>query len=157
MWFSRKQAASAPPTDAPQRSAAAPPASRKSQGDAAEDLALAYLQRHGLALVRRNFKTPGRGGGEVDLIMREPNGTLVFVEVRQRASNRQGGAGASITTAKQRRIVLAARHFLLRLGSEPPCRFDAVLIHGHLPAANPTSAPPHMEWLRAAFDASGGF
>ena len=157
MWFSKKQGASAPPNQPPQRPDAAPSATTKGRGDAAEDMALAHLQRHGLALVRRNFKTPGRGGGEVDLIMREPNGTLVFVEVRQRASNRQGGAGASITTAKQRRIVWAARHFLLRLGSEPPCRFDAVLIHGHLPASNPTSAPPHIEWLRAAFDASDGF
>lgn len=156
MWFSKKQGASAPPNQWPQRPDEAPPATTKGRGDAAEDLALAHLQRHGLALVRRNFKTPGRGGGEVDLIMREPNGTLVFVEVRQRASNRQGGAGASITTAKQRRIVWAARHFLLRLGSEPPCRFDAVLIHGRLPTPGQTSAPPQIEWLRAAFDASAG-
>jgi putative endonuclease len=156
MWFSKKQGASAPPNQRPQRPDEAPPATTKGRGDAAEDLALAHLQRHGLALVRRNFKTPGRGGGEVDLIMREPNGTLVFVEVRQRASNRQGGAGASITTAKQRRIVWAARHFLLRLGSEPPCRFDAVLIHGRLPTPGQTSAPPQIEWLRAAFDASAG-
>lgn len=158
MWFSKKQGASAPPT---QRPDAAPPTTTKSRGDAAEDLALAHLQRHGLALVRRNFKTPGRGGGEVDLIMREPDGTLVFVEVRQRASARQGGAGASITSTKQRRIVLAARHFLLRLGSEPPCRFDVVLIQGRLdppdPPDAPTPAPWRVEWLRAAFDASARF
>lgn len=125
----------------------------KDRGDAAEDAALAHLKRHGLALVQRNFRTPGRGGGEVDLIMREPDGTLVFVEVRQRASQRQGGAGASITGVKQRRIVFAARHFLLRLGSEPPCRFDVVLIEG-APAA---PVPARIEWLRAAFDASGAF
>ena len=146
MWFSRKQGVPEPtrPTT-------------KGLGDAAEDMALAHLQRHGLALVRRNFKTPGRGGGEVDLIMREPDGTLVFVEVRQRASNRQGGAGASITTAKQRRIVLAARHFLLRLGSEPPCRFDAVLIHGRLGPQAQAPEPVRIDWLRAAFDASASF
>lgn len=120
----------------------------KDRGDAAEDAALAHLRRHGLSLVQRNFRTPGRGGGEVDLIMREPDGTLVFVEVRQRASQRQGGAGASITGVKQRRIVFAARHFLLRLGSEPPCRFDVVLIEG---------TPSRIEWLRAAFDAPAAF
>lgn len=114
---------------------------------------MAHLKRHGLALVQRNFRTPGRGGGEVDLIMREPDGTLVFVEVRQRASQRQGGAGASITGVKQRRIVFAARHFLLRLGSEPPCRFDVVLIEG----VSGTPDPARIEWLRAAFDASGAF
>ena len=125
----------------------------KQRGDAAEDAALAHLQRHGLRLVQRNFRTPGRGGGEVDLIMREPDGTLVFVEVRQRASASRGGAGASINGVKQRRIVFAARHFLLRLGSEPPCRFDVVLLQG---TKDPAQAPG-IEWLRAAFDASGTF
>lgn len=118
----------------------------KARGDAAEDRALAHLQGLGLRLVQRNFRTPGRGGGEVDLIMREPDGTLVFVEVRQRADASCGGASASITPHKQRRIVLAARHFLLRLGSQPPCRFDAVLIEG-----------TRIEWLRAAFDATDAF
>jgi putative endonuclease len=122
----------------------------RDRGAAAEEAALAHLRRHGLALVQRNFRTPGRGGGEVDLIMREPDGTLVFVEVRQRADRHHGGAGASITGAKQRRIVFAARHFLLRLGSEPACRFDVVLIEGAFDA--PT--PARIEWLRAAFDAS---
>jgi len=121
----------------------------KQRGDAAEALALDHLQRQGLRLVQRNFKTPGRGGGEVDLIMREPDGTLVFVEVRQRASAARGGAAGSVTPLKQRRIVLAARHFLLRWGSEPPCRFDVVLIDGALGAA----APPAVQWLRAAFEA----
>jgi putative endonuclease len=145
MWTSRKQGASAANGAAKQTT--------KVRGDAAEDAALAHLKRHGLSLVHRNFKTPGRGGGEVDLIMREPDGTLVFVEVRQRASASRGGAGASITGVKQRRIVFAARHFLLRLGSEPPCRFDVVLLEGALDAP----AGPRIEWLRAAFDASGAF
>ena len=115
----------------------------KARGDAAEDRALAHLQGQGLRLVQRNFRTPGRGGGEVDLIMREPDGTLVFVEVRQRSNASRGGASASITPRKQQRVVLAARHFLLRLGAQPPCRFDAVLIEG-----------ARIEWLRAAFDAT---
>lgn len=135
MWNFRKQA---------------PQGTTKQRGDAAEDLALEHLQRHGLRLVQRNFKTPGRGGGEVDLIMREPDGTLVFVEVRQRVSASRGGAGGSVTPLKQRRIVLAARHFLLRLGSEPPCRFDVVLIEGALDAA----PAPAVQWLSAAFDAA---
>ena len=136
MWSSRNQGSSPPKPDT----------TTKARGDAAEDAALAHLRCHGLSLVQRNFRTPGRGGGEVDLIMREPDGTLVFVEVRQRASASRGGAGGSITGIKQRRIVFAARHFLLRLGSEPPCRFDVVLLEGE-----------RIEWLRAAFDASGAF
>ena len=133
----------------------------KARGDLAEQSALEHLEKHGLRLVKRNFKTPGRGGGEVDLIMRERDGTLVFVEVRQRSGSGQGGAGASITATKQKRIVLAARHFLHQIGSEPPCRFDVVLLQG--PTAGykvdekPLSASPSIEWLRAAFDTSASF
>ncbi len=115
----------------------------KQTGDAAEDEALAHLQRAGLRLLERNYRTPGRGGGEIDLIMREPDGTTVFVEVRKRASTRHGGAAASIGFAKQRRIVFAARFYLMRLASPPPCRFDVVSLD-----------PDGVLWLRAAFDAS---
>lgn len=114
----------------------------KQRGDAAEDEALAHLQQAGLALVARNYRTPGRGGGEIDLIMREPrDGTLVFVEVRRRASGTHGGAAGSVTGVKQRRIVFAARHYLSRLRAWPPCRFDVVLVEDRI------------TWLRAAFDA----
>ncbi len=146
-WLVRKTAASAGTSTAAE-------GSTKQRGDAAEAVALAHLQRQGLRLVARNFKTPGRGGGEIDLIMREPDGTLVFVEVRQRASASQGGAAGSVTPAKQRRIVLAARHFLLQLGSEPPCRFDVVLIQGPNPMPHVQPAATPITWLRAAFDAS---
>ena len=116
--------------------------STKQAGDAAEDRALQQLQAAGLKLLARNYRTPGRGGGEIDLIMRDRDGTLVFVEVRQRAGASHGGAAASIGAAKRQRIVFAARHYLLRLASPPPCRFDVVLLEGG-----------RVEWLRAAFDA----
>ncbi len=115
----------------------------KQAGDAAEARALAHLRAAGLRLVARNYRTPGRGGGEVDLILREADGTLVFVEVRARASTRFGGAAASVGAAKRRRIVFAARHFLMRQAKPPPCRFDVVAIDG-----------PTLQWLRAAFDVS---
>ena len=116
--------------------------STKDDGDAAEDRALAHLRAQGLRLVARNYRTPGRGGGEIDLIMREPDGTLVFVEVRKRASRGFGGAAASIGWDKQRRIVFAARHYLLRLRQPPPCRFDVISMENGA-----------LQWMRAAFDA----
>ena len=116
-------------------------ASTRTQGQWAEDRALAHLQAAGLRLLARNYRTPGRSGGEIDLVMREPDGTVVFVEVRSRTSRDWGGAGASIGATKQRRIVFAARHYLLRLGAQPPCRFDAVLLE------------PALTWIRGAFDA----
>lgn len=113
------------------------------RGNAAEDAALAHLLAAGLTLVERNYRTPGRGGGEIDLVMREAGGTLVFVEVRARAGTTHGGAAASVGGVKQRRIVLAARHYLMRHRSPPACRFDVVAIDGN-----------HIEWLKAAFDAA---
>jgi putative endonuclease len=112
-------------------------------GEAAESQALAHLQAAGLRLVERNYRTPGRGGGEIDLVMHDRDGTLVFVEVRRRSGGAFGGAAASVGGVKQRRLIFAARHYLLRLGSQPPCRFDVVALQDG-----------RIEWLKAAFDAS---
>lgn len=114
----------------------------KAQGDAAEDAALRYLQQQGLRLLVRNYRTPGRGGGEIDLILHAPDGTTVFAEVRQRSSQSHGGAAASVGRTKQGRIVFAAQHYLMRLPRLPPCRFDVVIVE-----------PEGVQWLQAAFDA----
>ena len=119
----------------------------KAVGDSGEELALRYLLKNGLVLVARNFKTPGRGGGEVDLIMRASDGTLVFVEVRQRKSTSHGGAAASISATKRRRIIYAAQHYISRLARMPPCRFDVIALDG-------VGIDAQIEWLQAAFDAS---
>ena len=102
------------------------------RGQAAEDAALHYLQQQGLRLLARNFRTPGRGGGEIDLLMQERDGTVVFVEVRSRSSSAFGGAGSSIGAIKQQRVVFAARHYLLRYASPPPCRLGAVVVEGQV-------------------------
>lgn len=100
------------------------PTPKQSEGRAGEDLALAFLESQGLVLVMRNFlcKT-----GEIDLIMREQQ-TLIFVEVRSRAARGYGSAAESITPAKQRRLILAAQYYLLRLKPVPPCRIDVIAI-----------------------------
>jgi putative endonuclease len=114
----------------------------KQKGDAAEDRALQHLQDHGLKLLQRNYRTPGRGGGEIDLVMRDFDGTLVFIEVRRRRNAKHGGALGSITTSKQRRIVFAASCYLLKLHTTPPCRFDVVTVEAD-----------QLQWFKAAFDA----
>ncbi|MDD2811213.1 YraN family protein [Rhodoferax sp.] len=127
----------------PQTNKLAVPPSTKQRGDAAENAALAHLQQAGLRLLVRNYRTPGRGGGEIDLIMRAPDGTCVFVEVRQRSTASHGGAAASVSALKQRRIVFAARHYLMRCASLPPCRFDVVAVEYGA-----------ITWLQGAFDAA---
>ena len=114
----------------------------KQSGDAAEDAALHFLQHQGLRLLQRNYRTPGRGGGEIDLILQETDSTVVFVEVRKRSWDRFGGALASVTALKQRRIIFAARYFLWRWPQQPPCRFDVLAWE-----------PQGMVWRKAAFDA----
>jgi len=125
--------------------AVGPKSTTKSAGDRAEALALEHLLRHGLALVCRNYRVargPRARGGEIDLILRERDGTLVFVEVRSRASALHGGALASVSATKQRALVFAAQHYLARLARLPPCRFDVVAVDGTA-----------LQWVRAAFDA----
>ncbi|MDO8958235.1 MAG: YraN family protein [Rhodocyclaceae bacterium] len=111
------------------------PHDRQAIGAAAEASALQHLAAHGLKALARNFRVKG---GEIDIICRD-GATTVFVEVRRRASADFGGAAASITATKQKRLILAARHWLARHG-ETPCRFDCVLFDGN-----------QLTWLKDAF------
>ena len=113
---------------------------RQAKGAAAERLAADYLIRQGLSVVEHNFRVRG---GEIDLVCRDGK-TTVFVEVRLRSRSDFGGAAASITATKQARLILAARHWLVRHG-ETPCRFDCVLLDG--------LEENTLEWLRNAFSA----
>ena len=102
-------------------------------------MAARFLEKRGLTILTRNFHCRG---GEIDLICRDRK-TLVFVEVRSRGNANYGGAGASITPIKQRRIILAAQHYLAtKAGFDADCRFDCVLLDG-----------PKIEWIRDAFSA----
>jgi putative endonuclease len=107
-------------------------------GVAAEELAARFLERQGLAVVDRNYRCRA---GEVDLVARDGR-TLVFVEVRFRRSEAFGGARASVDAAKQRRILLAAKHYLSGRPDQP-CRCDVVLLDRLDPA--------RVEWIRDAF------
>jgi putative endonuclease len=98
--------------------------SRQRSGDEGEERALQYLIAAGLSLVQRSFLCKG---GEIDLIMRD-QASLVFVEVRKRASKQFGGAAASVTPAKQKRMVHAAQVYLQRQNCNPACRFDLIAI-----------------------------
>ena len=111
-------------------------------GKQAEALAARFLTRHGLQVLTQNFRCRG---GEIDLVCRDRK-TLVFVEVRLRRNQSYGGAAASITTTKQARIILAARHYLsANAAAESDCRFDCVLLD--------SLDENRIEWIRDAFSA----
>jgi len=110
---------------------------KQEQGRHWENMALAYLQRHGLVLVEANFQCKL---GEIDLVLRD-GAALVFVEVRQRAAGAPVPAADSIGPAKIRRIIRAAEFYLQRFNRMPPCRIDVVAINGE-----------HIEWLRNAIE-----
>jgi putative endonuclease len=107
-------------------------------GMRAEELCAALLRRAGLTLLERNWRCRH---GEIDLIA-EDRGTLVFAEVRLRASERFGGAAESVTAAKRSRLVAAARLYLARR-RELPCRFDVFLVDD--------AEAPNIRWIRDAF------
>ncbi|HIC7211086.1 YraN family protein [Burkholderia stabilis] len=109
----------------------------KPVGAAFEQRARQFLERRGLVFVAANVTMRG---GELDLVMREPDGMLVFVEVRARRSARHGGAAASVGWRKRRRLVAAALQFWARHGAGAACRFDVVAFEAG-----------QLVWLRDAF------
>jgi putative endonuclease len=115
---------------------------RKAIGLLGEEVALAHLLQHGLRLVRRNYRCKL---GEIDLVMLD-GGTLALIEVRCRASNDYGGAAASVDWQKQRKLVKAAEHLLMKNTElrRYPARFDVVAI-------TIAASEPQIEWIKSAF------
>lgn len=111
-------------------------------GQQQESIALAYLKQAGLRLVERNFNCKL---GEIDLIMQD-NKYLVFVEVRYRKNNCFGGGLASITFAKQKKLIRTANVYLKqqKLTNDVPCRFDVVSLSADPP-------PDNILWIKNAF------
>ena len=115
---------------------------RKAIGLLGEELALAHLVANGLRLVTRNYRCKL---GEIDLVMLDGE-TLVHVEVRCRASNEYGGAAASITWQKQRKLVKTAEHLLMKNPAlrRHRARFDVIAI-------TTQNVTPQIEWIKSAF------
>ncbi|MDR1368011.1 MAG: YraN family protein [Candidatus Accumulibacter sp.] len=109
-------------------------------GRHAEQIAARFLEKRALSVIERNYRCKV---GEIDLICKD-GASLVFVEVRLRKNSAFGGAAASITPDKQRKIARAAQHYLTakrKIGVI--CRFDCVV----LDSLDKNS----VEWIRNAF------
>ena len=122
----------------PKQRAPTPVTDSLARGRAAEDRARSLLEAAGLAFVAANVRYPF---GELDLVMRE-GATLVFVEVRERATMGYGGAAASVNARKRLRLRRAAQRYLQQFHNHrsPPCRFDVVAFE---------AGDPH--WIQGAF------
>ena len=117
----------------------------RQQGGRWEQVAESFLHQKGLKTVTRNFN--GRLG-EIDLVMLDGK-TLVFTEVRYRGNASHGGAGASVTPLKQRRITWAAKRFLQgeKQHSRRPCRSDVITV-------GRKEGRTLLNWIRGAFEAA---
>ena len=115
----------------------------RQQGSGWERAAESFLRKQGLKTVHKNFH--GRFG-EIDLVMSDTD-TVCFVEVRFRKSLNFGGASASITAAKQRRIVKTALFYLGVNKSllNRPLRFDVLLIQQQ------ADGRFDFDWIKNAF------
>lgn len=119
---------------------------KRHQGDLAESLAYAFLCKHGLILVDKNYSTKA---GEVDLIMRAKGDaeTLIFIEVRYRKNQDFGGAATSVTPKKQQRIIKAALAYQQQHAPQSSMRFDVVAIEG-----DNVNQDTEINWIKSAFD-----
>ena len=93
-------------------------------GRIGEDVAARYLQSHGYAILERNHRGPM---GEVDMIARQGD-TLVFVEVKARATAREGAGLLAVSARKQNRLLRTALQYLSTHACDCPARFDVVEI-----------------------------
>ena len=116
--------------------------SKREFGNKLEDFAAKQLTQQGLKIISQNYLCKM---GEVDIIARDKN-DLVFIEVRYRKSEQYGGSLASVDSKKQRRVSMAANHYLQKhkLTNKVACRFDVFAVTGIF---------NHFEyqWIKAAF------
>lgn len=111
-------------------------------GRLGEDLAHRYLRRRGCTIVARNYR-PLAGGGEIDLVAWQGD-TLVFVEVKTRASAEYGTPDRAVDSEKERFLRHAARDYARRAGVDwSRVRFDIVSIV--------LEKPPQIDWIPDAF------
>lgn len=116
-----------------------------------EDYAARAVTTAGLQILTRRYLCRL---GEIDIVALERR-TLVFIEVRYRANRRFADAAASVSARKQRRILSAARHFLMRFPehAERSIRMDVIALQA---CEDRQDEEPQMRWIRGAFEAHDG-
>ncbi len=101
----------------------------KNIGSKGEELAASYLVRNGYSILECNYRSKG---GEVDIVAKDRDGCIVFVEVKTRRNLAYGLPQMAVTQRKQRQIAKGALSWLSRNRlHDHNARFDviAVLLH----------------------------
>ena len=116
---------------------------KRETGARYEELAAAYLVRHGAVVLEKNFRTRR---GEIDLVVRD-RGYLVFAEVKYRASNRSGSGAESVNYRKQYTICRISDFYRTRYGyrESTPVRYDVI------ECACAENGEIRIAWYRNAF------
>lgn len=118
---------------------------RQALGKTGEKLAAEELERRGYAILERGYRTRH---GEIDIVAQDGD-TIVFIEVKARATGDRGTAAEAVTVPKQRKVIAMAADYLSRRQlTGRRCRFDVVAIDG-------VGEGQRLTVYRAAFDASG--
>ncbi len=113
---------------------------KRKKGSFGEDAACRMLRQNGITILERNYR---RATGEIDIIAKECR-TILFIEVKARASLRYGRPAEAVDQAKQLHILRTASIYLSENNLEDqPVRFDVIEV-----------LPDSIRHLRAAFDAS---
>lgn len=99
---------------------------RKERGNRGEDAVAAALTRRGFQVLERQYRCRW---GEIDLIVRSPDGILCFVEVKARSAGAIATPRESVTPGKQRKLRKTAGWYLARTGLDCPCRFDVAEVY----------------------------
>ena len=115
---------------------------RQQLGKSGEDQAVRELVRRGYAILARRYRTRH---GEIDIVA-EDEGTLVFVEVKARATADYGVAADAVTLHKRQKLTSMAVEYLTRMRIvDRPCRFDVVAI-------DDVEGTPRIAVIQGAFD-----
>ena len=105
----------------------------KALGNRGETAACRCLKKAGMKILARNYRCPG---GEIDIIALDPSTrrtsqaeTIVFVEVKTRATETPAGPASAIDAHKRKQVVHAAQYYLRHHPAKGYLtRYDAVAV-----------------------------